>query len=73
MSLLLELGVDVDVADEIEQRGLQVAVAGGSMEVVKLLLAHGADIDRPTTSVGDGAMGYAAHFDQREIATFLAP
>ncbi|MBC9882915.1 ankyrin repeat domain-containing protein [Bradyrhizobium sp. INPA01-394B] len=73
VALLLELGVDVDVADEIEQRGLQVAVAGGSLEVVKLLVAHGADIDRPTTSFGGGAMGYAAHFDRREIATFLAP
>lgn len=73
VSLLLELGVNVDIADEIEQRGLQVAVAGGSLEVVKLLAANGADIDRPTTSFGDGAMGYAAHFDERGIATFLAP
>lgn len=73
VALLLELGMDVDVADEIEQRGLQVAVAGGSLEVVKLLVAHGADIDRPTTSIGGGAMGYAAHFDRREIATYLAP
>jgi ankyrin repeat protein len=73
VELLLELGMDVDVADEIEQRGLQVAVAGGSLEVVKLLVAHDADIDRPTTSFGGGAMGYAAHFDRREIAAFLAP
>jgi hypothetical protein len=73
VALLLELGMDVDIADGIEQRGLQVAVAGGSLEVVKLLVAHGADIDRPTTSVGGGAMGYAAHFDRREIATFLMP
>ncbi|MGE0629917.1 MAG: ankyrin repeat domain-containing protein, partial [Hyphomicrobiaceae bacterium] len=73
VALLLELGMDVDVADGIEQRGLQVAVAGGSLEVVKLLVAHGADIDRPTTSFGGGAMGYAAHFDRREIATFLMP
>lgn len=26
-----------------------------------------------TTSFGGGAMGYAAHFDRREIAAFLAP
>jgi ankyrin repeat protein len=73
VALLLGLGMDVDIADEIEQRGLQVAVAGGSLEVVKVLVAHGADIDRPTTSFGGGAMGYAAHFDRREIAAFLAP
>jgi ankyrin repeat protein len=73
VSLLLELGVDVDVADEIGQRGIQIAVAGGSLAVVKLLVAHGSDIDRPTTSFGGGAMGYASHFGRREIAAFLAP
>jgi hypothetical protein len=73
VELLLGLGMDVDVADEIEQRGLQVAIAGGSLDVVKLLVTNGADIDRPTTSFGGGAMGYAAHFNRREIAAFLAP
>lgn len=73
VSLLLELGMHVDIADGIEQRGLQVAVAGGSLEVVKILVAHGADIDRPTTSFGGGAMGYAAHFRRHEIAAFLTP
>jgi ankyrin repeat protein len=73
VELLLELGMNVDIADGIEQRGLQVAVAGGSLEVVKLLVAHGADIDRPTTSFGGGAMGYAAHFNRRDIAAFLTP
>jgi ankyrin repeat protein len=73
VTLLLELGVNVDVADETEQRGLHNAVAGGSLDVVKLLVAHGADIDRPTTRMGGGSLGFAAHFGQREIATFLAP
>jgi hypothetical protein len=72
VALLLELGVDVDVADEAQVRGLQGAVAGGSLEVVKLLVARGADIDRPTLH-HDGPMGFASHFDRREIAAFLAP
>jgi uncharacterized protein len=72
-AMLLELGVDVDVADQDQVRGLQCGVANGSLEVVKLLVAHGADIDRPTTRSGGGAMGYAAHFDRREIAAYLAP
>jgi len=72
VALLLELGMDVDIADETEQRGLHNAVLGGSLDVVKLLVAHGADIDRPTTQFG-GAMGFAAHFRRREIAAFLAP
>src|SRR5262245_11051564 len=72
VSLLLQLGMDVDIADETQQRGLHNAVAGGSIEVVKLLVAHGADIDRPTTQYG-GAMGFAAHFERREIAAYLMP
>src|SRR5262245_3792370 len=72
VALLLELGMDVDIADETQQRGLHNAVAGGSIEVVKLLVAHGADIDRPTTQYG-GAMGFAAHFERMDIATFLMP
>jgi uncharacterized protein len=73
VTFLLELGVNVDVADEMEQRGLHNAVAGGALDVVKLLVAHGADIDRPTTRMGGGSLGFAAHFGRREIATFLAP
>ena len=72
VALLLELGMDVDIADETKQRGLHNAVAGGSIDVVKLLVAHGADIDRPTTRFG-GAMGFAAHFERRDIAAFLVP
>jgi ankyrin repeat protein len=72
VELLLDLGMDVDIADETQQRGLHNAVAGGSIDVVKLLVAHGADIDRPTMRFG-GAMGFAAHFERRDIAAFLAP
>ena len=72
VALLLDLGMDVDVADDTQQRGLHNAVAGNSIEVVKLLVAHGADIDRPTTRFG-GAMGFAAEFGRREIADLLAP
>src|SRR6185369_6211945 len=43
VALLLELGTPVDVWDHTEQRGLHNAVMGGSMEVVKLLVAHGAN------------------------------
>ncbi len=72
VALLLELGSDVDVADETEQRGLHNAVMGDAMDIVRLLVAHGADVDRPTTRFG-GAMGFASEFRRREIAEFLAP
>ena len=72
VALLLELGVSVDVADATGQRALQAAVPVGHVELVRLLLAHGAEVDRPTTQY-DGAMGFAAHFGQREIAALMAP
>ena len=47
---------------------------GDALAVVRLLVARGADVDRPTdTDYGGGAMGYAAHFGRHEIAAFLAP
>ena len=72
VALLLELGVDVDIWDRTELRGLQAAVMGGSLDVVRLLVEHGASIDRPTKHYG-GAMGFAAHFRRRDVAAFLAP
>lgn len=72
VAFLLELGMDVDIADHTRRRGLHHAVMGGSLETVKLLVAHGADIDRPTVQY-DGALGWAAHFKRYEIADFLAP
>lgn len=72
VALLLELGVDADVADATQQRGLHNAAASGAIDVARLLIAHGADIDRPTTQYG-GPLGFAALFGQREMAALLAP
>jgi ankyrin repeat protein len=72
VAMLLDLGMDVDVADQTQLRGLHAAVTGDSLEVVKLLVSHGADIDRPTSQY-DGPMGFASHFGRSEIAAFLAP
>lgn len=74
VELLLDLGMPVDLGDRQEQRAIQYAVMGGKLEMVKLLVARGADVDRPTaTDYGGGAMGFAAHFRRRDIAAFLAP
>ena len=73
VALLLELGMNVDIAGCGQLRGLQVAVRGDARNVVRLLISHGADIDRPTTGVGGGALGFAAHFDRRELADILVP
>jgi ankyrin repeat protein len=72
VAFLLELGMDVDVTDASEIRGLQDAIAGDSIEVVRLLVSRGAEIDRMSKQYG-GALGFAAHFQRMEIAEFLAP
>jgi ankyrin repeat protein len=70
--LLLDLGMPVDVADEGGVRALQRAIGADAREVVELLLAHGADVDRPSRHYG-GGMGFAAHYKRRELAALLAP
>jgi uncharacterized protein len=72
VALLLSLGVDPDVADEGGVRALQRAIGSNSRDVVELLLAHDAEIDRPSKHYG-GAMGFAAHFRRKELAELLAP
>jgi ankyrin repeat protein len=72
VALLLELGTPVDVADSTGLRGLHNAASAGALDVAHLLIAHGADIDRPTTHYG-GAMGFASHFGQQAMLDLLAP
>ncbi|MGE0718250.1 MAG: ankyrin repeat domain-containing protein [Alphaproteobacteria bacterium] len=72
VELLLDLGMDVDVADHTGLRALQVAASRGHLDIARLLLANGAVVDRPTIHYG-GAMGFAQHFGQRAMAELLAP
>jgi uncharacterized protein len=72
VELLLDLGMDVDVADEGETRALNLAAGNGAIDVMKLLLERGADVDRPTKHYG-GPLGFAGHFGQRAAAEVLAP
>jgi ankyrin repeat protein len=72
IELLLDLGMDVDIENFAGFRALHTAVSVNALDIVKTLIAHGADIDRPTENYG-GPMGFAAHFDRREIAKVLAP
>jgi ankyrin repeat protein len=69
---LLDLGTDVDIADEGGMRALNHAAGAGAVDVVELLLERGADVDRPTKHYG-GPLGFAAHFGRRAVADVLAP
>jgi len=69
---LLELGMNVDTEDAMGIRALHSAVAADKIDMVKLLIARGAEVDRPAQDHGS-PMGFAAHFGRREIAKVLAP
>ncbi len=72
VTLLLDLGMPVDIANDHGMRALQLAVASDARDVVQLLLDRGSEVDRPTQHYG-GGMGFAAHFNRRECGTLLAP
>ena len=72
VELLLDLGTEVDIADEGGMRALNHAAGAGAVDVVELLLERGADVDRPTKHYG-GPLGFAAHFNRRAVADVLAP
>jgi ankyrin repeat protein len=71
VELLLELGMDADLADHSGMRALHQATSRGALDVMQLLIERGADVDRPTMHYG-GPMGFAAHFGQRAAAQLLA-
>jgi ankyrin repeat protein len=72
VQLLLDLGMDVDIADEGGMRALNLAAGSGAVDIVRRLVERGADVDRPTKHYG-GPLGFAAHFGQRATAELLAP
>ena len=72
IEFLLELGLPVDVEDHHGTRALHVAAGTGAADIVKRLIACGADVDKPTKHY-DGPMGFAAHFGQKTTAALLAP
>ncbi|MGC3982063.1 MAG: ankyrin repeat domain-containing protein [Steroidobacteraceae bacterium] len=69
---LLDLGMDVDIADHAGVRALNTAASNNRLDVMQLLIDRGADIDRPTQYY-DGSMGFASEFGHRQAAALLAP
>src|SRR5262249_35913578 len=70
--LFLELGMDVDNEIAAGVRPLHLAVVAGAIDVVKLLVARGADVDRTAESYG-GRMELGARNGRLDLARILAP
>ncbi|BBK43408.1 hypothetical protein STVA_34280 [Allostella vacuolata] len=72
-ALLLELGSDANLADREGVRPLNKAIRSDRMDIVRMLLAHGADIDYREPRFGGSALGWAVHFGRQEMIALLAP
>jgi len=66
---LLAIGVDVNATNQMGQSPFSVAVESGNVELVKLLIAHGADINR--TMRGITPLHYAADRNHTETVKTL--
>jgi ankyrin repeat protein len=67
---LIELGADVNAADNLGERPLHWAADGGHLETVKLLIEKGAQITAENCE-GKTAADWAARENRTEVETFL--
>jgi ankyrin repeat protein len=70
--LLLELGMAPDVENAQHQRALHEAASANSLNVAKVLIDAGADVDA-VGQWGGSAMGAASHGTRRDMLALLAP
>ena len=76
VALLIDLGFDVNAINRLqgyhESAPLHEAAAHGNLEMIELLLAHGADPDLRDASYDSTPAGWAEHFGQTEAQQYLA-
>jgi ankyrin repeat protein len=70
--VLLELGMSVDVGDEMNLRALHYTTHCGAKEVAALLIARGAQIDPVERRYGGIPLGHAVFNKQTEMVNLLA-
>jgi hypothetical protein len=68
--LLVDLGLDVNAATGAT--ALHYAAGAGELEIVRLLVEHGADRNVRDTEFDLKPVGWARHFGQHEVARYLA-
>jgi uncharacterized protein len=75
VALLIDLGFDVNAINRLERyhesAPLHEAAAKGNLEVIELLLAHGADPNLHDRSYHSTPAGWAEHFGQTEAQHYL--
>ena len=69
--MLLEAGADANVANEDGQTALMLAARTGNVAVAKLLVQHGADVNRRERFRDQSAVMWAAAQNHPEMVAFL--
>jgi FOG: Ankyrin repeat len=72
-SLLLDLGVSPNIGEAHNYRALHHAADCGAVEIVKLLIDRGAEIDPVETRYGGTPLSHAAFFRRFETVALLMP
>jgi ankyrin repeat protein len=73
VAMLLDLGVPINIEDESKQRPLHVAAWGNALNVAKLLIDRGAEIDPYEKNWGNAPINFAIWEDLPEMIELLAP
>ena len=68
---ILETNPDIDVRDSVGGTALHLAVFKSSYEVIRLLLAHGFDINAVDTLNGFTPLHYCVRFNNTGVARYL--
>lgn len=71
--LLLDVGMSADLPQHDGRRPLHNAASSGSIPTARLLIEAGAAIDPRGTQYDATPIGFAHHFGQKEMTTYLAP
>jgi uncharacterized protein len=72
IALLVDLGVPVDVEDQRKTRALHHAAGSGAIAAARKLVERGAEIDPRDMTYNNTPLGWAAHFDDRQMLDFLS-
>jgi ankyrin repeat protein len=71
VTLLLDLGVPLEIEDEHRQRTMHMTVEHSSVAVAELLVARGAEVDPQETRWGAPPIGYAGHYNNQTMLDFF--
>jgi ankyrin repeat protein len=72
-ALLLDLGMSPDIGDEKDFRALHYTTHCGAIEVARLLIARGAEVDSIEQRYKSTALGHAVYQQRPDMVALLAP